>query len=303
MAVPKYHEFYNSFLESLRDGQVHPYSECKDYIKASMKLSDEQLAEVTASGVARWVSRVGWCVTYLKKAGLVESPQRSAFQITKAGSDLLAENITITDKVLSERFPAFVEFKYGGKSSTEKAEKSLIESVAEETPQDTLERVYEEINAKLSDDLLSAVYSMSPQFFERLVVKLMEAMGYGGYDGAGVVTKYSGDGGIDGIIHEDKLGFNSIYIQAKRWDPGTSIGRPEIQKFVGALMGPPRIEKGLYITTAKFSKQAEEYAEAQHVILVDGEKLTKLMIEFGIGVTTQKVYSAKRIDIDYFEED
>lgn len=303
MAVPKYHEFYNSFLESLRDGQVHPYSECKDYIKASMKLSDEQLAEVTASGVARWVSRVGWCVTYLKKAGLVESPQRSAFQITKAGSDLLAEGITITDKLLSERFPAFVEFKYGGKALTEKAEKPLMESVAEETPQDTLERVYEEINAKLSDDLLSAVYSMSPQFFERLVVKLMEAMGYGGYDGAGVVTKYSGDGGIDGIIHEDKLGFNSIYIQAKRWDPGTSIGRPEIQKFVGALMGPPRIEKGLYITTAKFSKQAEEYAEAQHVILVDGEMLTKLMIEFGIGVTTQKVYSAKRIDIDYFEED
>lgn len=303
MAVPKYHEFYNAFLESLQDGSAHAYAECKEYAKAVMKLSAEQLAEVTASGVACWVSRVGWCATYLKKAGLVESPQRSVFQITDAGKELLAEGIQINDKLLSERFPSFAEFKHGGKTSDGKGVIPLVGSFEEETPQDTLERVYQEINAKLADDLTSAVLSMTPQFFERLVVKLMEGMGYGGYEGAGFVTKYSGDGGIDGIINEDKLGFNSIYIQAKRWATDITVGRPEIQKFVGALMGPPKIDKGLFITTAKFSKQAEEYAAAQHIILVDGEKLAKLMIEFGIGVTTEKVYCTKRIDTDFFEED
>lgn len=298
MAVPKYHEFYNSFLESLADGKPHAYNDCKDFVKRNMKLSENQLSEITASGYAVWVNRVGWCTTYLKKAGLIVSPKRSTFLITEDGIKLLAEGIKITDKVLDERYPSFVAFKQGGKSHTG-------ENVppSEETPQDTLERVYGEVNAKLGDELLSAVLSMSPKFFERLVICLMEGMGYGGFDGAGFVTKYSNDGGIDGIINEDQLGFNLIYIQAKRWSPDTTIGRPELQKFVGALMGPPKIDKGLYITTAKFSKAAEEYAAAQHVILVDGDKLTKLMIEFGIGVTTQKTYSLKKIDSDFFEEE
>ena len=138
----------------------------------------------------------------------------------------------------------------------------------------------------------------SSVFFEQLVVDLMRSMGYGD----GFVTKSSGDAGIDGVIHEDKLGFNLIYIQAKRWDPETTIGKPEIQKFAGAMMGPPRIEKGLFITTAKFSQGAKNYADAQHIILVDGRKLTELMIEFDLGVTTQTVYKMKRIDSDYFTE-
>lgn len=303
MAVPKYHEFYNAFLESLRDGETHAYNNCKDFVKKKMNLREGQLSEITASGYAVWVNRVGWCTTYLKKAGLISSPARSTFQITEAGSNLLAENVTITDKLLAERYPSFATFKQGGKNHTSGANSGLEAVTSEETPQDTLERVYKEINAKLADELLTTVLSMSPQFFEKLVVQLMEGMGYGGYDGAGFVTKSSGDGGIDGVINEDQLGFNSIYIQAKRWAPDTTISRPEIQKFVGALMGPPRIDKGLYITTAGFSKAAEEYATAQHVILIDGDKLTKLMIEFGIGVTTQKTYYIKRIDSDFFEEE
>lgn len=303
MAVPKYHEFYNAFLGSLKDGSPHAYNDCKDFVKKEMNLSEEQLSEITASGNAVWVNRVGWCTTYLKKAGLIISPMRSFFQITEEGLKLLAEDITITDKILAERFPAFAEFKSGGRSHYEKDVAKDGDITSEETPQDTLERVYKQINAKLSDELLSAILSMSPQFFERLVVRLMEGMGYGGYDGAGFVTKYSGDGGIDGIINEDKLGFNLIYIQAKRWDPSCKIGRPELQKFVGALMGPPKIDKGLYITTARFSKAAEEYAAAQHVILVDGDKLTNLMIEFGIGVTTQKTYRINKVDSDFFEEE
>ena len=262
MAVPKYSEFYNTFLESLRDGKVHAYNECKEYVKEKKQMTEQDLAEITASGYALWVNRLGWCATYLKKAGLVISPKRSFFQITESGSNLLAEKILITDSLLMERYPSFANFKKGSKSAGSFSEGQTAQTESEETPQDTLERVYREINSQLSDDLLTSVLSMSPSFFERLVVQLMEAMGYGGYAGAGIVTPASNDGGIDGIINEDQLGFNLIYIQAKKWEPDKVIGKPEIQKFVGALMGPPRIDKGLYVTTAKFSKGAEDYARA-----------------------------------------
>ncbi len=303
MAVPKYYEFYNVFLESLADGKVHTLKECKEYVAKKKKLTEDDMSQQTATGYALWVNRLGWCTTYLKKAGLVVSPARSAFQITEEGEKLLAEKATITDGLLKSRY-SFAEFKVH-KSRHKELEQSDDEPKAEqeETPQETFERVYQEINEKLSDEILAAVVSMSPTFFERLVVQLMEAMGYGGYAGAGFVTKASGDGGIDGVINEDQLGFNVIYIQAKRWNPDSIIGKPEIQKFVGALMGPPRIEKGLYITTAKFSKGAEEYARAQHVILVDGAMLAELMIKFNLGVTTQNTYQIKRIDSDFFEEE
>lgn len=166
------------------------------------------------------------------------------------------------------------------------------------TPMETFERVFGTINEQLADDLLTEIMNQSPGFFESLVVDLMKAMNYGD----GFVTKLSGDDGIDGIIHEDKLGFNLIYIQAKRWKPEITVGKPEIQKFAGAMMGPPRVEKGLFITTAKFSQKAREFADAQHIILVDGQKLTELMIEYGIGVSAQKTYCIKRIDSDYFSD-
>lgn len=150
----------------------------------------------------------------------------------------------------------------------------------------------------ICDDLLTEIMNQPAAFFENLVVDLMKSMGYGD----GFVTKTSGDGGIDGIIHEDKLGFDLIYIQAKKWDINTVIGRPEIQKFAGAMMGPPKVEKGLFITTAKYSQGAKDFANAQHIILIDGQKLTELMIEYGLGVSTQKIYSIKRIDSDYFSE-
>ena len=167
-----------------------------------------------------------------------------------------------------------------------------------ETPQETMERMYQALNDQLAEDLLEVILQQSPYFFEKLVVDLMRAMGYG----EGFVTKSSGDDGIDGIIHEDKLGFNLIYIQAKKWKPGLSVGKPEIQKFAGAMMGPPKIEKGLFITTARFSQGAQEYAKAQHIILVDGRRLTGLMIEYNLGVSVQKSYQLKRIDNDYFAD-
>ena len=161
-----------------------------------------------------------------------------------------------------------------------------------------MERVYGLINDQLADELLAEIMNQSPAFFENLVVDLMKGMGYGD----GFVTKTSGDGGIDGIIYEDKLGFNLIYIQAKRWKQEITIGSPEIQKFAGAMIVPPKVENGLFITTARFSDAAQKYAHAQHIILVDGNKLCELMIEYGIGVSTVQNYKIKRLDSDYFSE-
>lgn len=229
---------------------------------------------------------------------MIDSPQRGIYIITKEGLNLLASGVPITNDLLKNRYPAFSAFVSGVSIATPSALDGGPSSTVSDTPQETLERTYSLINEQLADDLLSEVMQQSPAFFEQLVVDLMKAMDYGD----GFVTKYSGDGGVDGIIHEDKLGFNLIYIQAKRWDPSTTIGKPELQKFAGAMMGPPRIEKGLFITTAKFSQGAKDFANAQHIILVDGQKLTTLMIEYSIGVSVEKTYYIKRIDSDYFPD-
>lgn len=297
MSLPKYNELYTPILAALSNGQVRSLKEIKAEVASSMRLSEESLAERLASGNQLvFDNRVGWARAYLKKAGLIEAPKRSYLRITEEGSRLYASGATITNALMTERYPAFAEFI--GKKKEEAENNPVTLQDEEETPQETFERVFKTINDQLADDLLAEIMNQSPDFFESLVVDLMRAMGYGD----GFVTKHSNDGGIDGVIHEDKLGFNLIYIQAKRWNPDTTIGKPEIQKFAGAMMGPPRIEKGLFITTAKFSQGAKSFADAQHIILVDGQKLTELMIEFELGVTTQKAYKIKRIDTDYFAD-
>ena len=300
MSLPKYNELYSPFLAAIQDGMPHNITKVKDAIAEQLQLSEESLAEQLPSGTQSvFANRVGWAKTYLKKAGLIESPKRAFVSITSEGKKLLASGVDITDSYLMEKYPAFKDFKKGpSELSPESQTASNPLTALEETPQETFERVYKSINDALADDLLTEIMNQSSDFFESLVVDLMRAMGYGD----GFVTKSSNDGGIDGIIHEDKLGFNLIYIQAKRWKPDTTITKPEIQKFAGAMMGPPKVEKGLFITTAKFSPGARQFAEAQHIILVDGQKLTELMIEYELGVTTQKTYKIKRIDSDYFSD-
>ena len=300
MSLPKYNELYSPFLAAIQDGMPHNITKVKDAIAEQLQLSEESLAEQLPSGTQTvFANRVGWAKTYLKKAGLIESPKRAFVSITSEGKKLLASGVDITDSYLMEKYPAFKDFKKGpSELSPESQTASNPLTALEETPQETFERVYKSINDALADDLLTEIMNQSSDFFESLVVDLMRAMGYGD----GFVTKSSNDGGIDGIIHEDKLGFNLIYIQAKRWKPDTTITKPEIQKFAGAMMGPPKVEKGLFITTAKFSPGARQFAEAQHIILVDGQKLTELMIEYELGVTTQKTYKIKRIDSDYFSD-
>ena len=295
MALPKYNELYQPVLSILSDGKVWPIRKVWEKAGELLRISPEEMAMTLPSGgMGVFVNRIGWARTYLKKAGLIDSPKRGFVQITEEGRKALEEGVEITNSYLM-RYPSFAEFQ----NRTVPQDKPEEVQEVSETPQETLDRVYKTINSELAEELLSEIMRQSPGFFETLVVDLMKAMGYGD----GFVTKASGDDGIDGIIHEDKLGFNLIYIQAKRWNPSVSIGKPEIQKFAGAMMGPPKIEKGLFITTARFSQGARAYGETQHIILVDGQKLTELMIEYGLGVTTQKTYLIKRVDSDYFAEE
>lgn len=295
MPLPKYNEFYKPILTVLSDEKTHTMQEIKEKISVMLQLTEEDLSKRLASGKQSiYDNRVSWAKTYLKKAGLLDVPQRGKIQITQEGKDLLVQDIPITNQYLLQNYPSFVEFMER-KTKEPEIQKS---NISETTPHEMLENIYHNIQEQLADDLLTEIVNHSPSFFEELVVNLMQAMDYG----EGFVTKYSHDDGIDGIIHEDKLGFNLIYIQAKRWTPNTTIGKSEIQKFAGAMMGPPKIEKGLFITTAKFSQGAKQFANAQHIILIDGKRLTELIIEYNIGVSVQKTYEIKHIDMDYFLE-
>lgn len=294
MSVPRYFEMYKSFLRSLEDGNEHPYIDAKKQVIADFHLSEEDVSELLPSGrQSIFTNRVGWCRTYLKKAGLIESPSRARFVITEAGKHILQTVEVITNDTL-RTFPSFVAFIEG---DTEENPVAVLENNNDETPQETLDRVQSEINKVLQDELLTQIYQNSADFFEKMVIELMEKMGYG----RGEVTQRSRDEGIDGIIYQDKLGFDVIYVQAKRYDPEKTIGRPELQKFGGAL--PEKNAKGLFVTTAGFSPNAKQYANERHIILIDGQRLTKLMIEYECGVNTEYVYKVKKLDSDFFEEE
>jgi len=277
--------------------------ELKECVASAMYITEEDRKELLPSGKQlMYDNRLGWARTYLKKAGLIDSPSRGVFTITEEGKKVLAENPPAIDDVLLMRYESFRLFKYPNSVEGTGTEAGTDD----ETPQDILDNAFQIIHSKLADDLMSEITKQTPAFFETLVVRLLEKMGYGGtLTDAGIVVGQSGDEGIDGIIREDKLGFNLIYIQAKRWESDKTIGRPEIQKFVGALAGQGAI-KGLFITTGKFSKEAYDYAKKQHttkVVLVDGQTLTNLMIDHNLGVSTESVYEIKRVDTDFFSDE
>lgn len=297
MAVPKYYEMYHSFLQSLSDGEEHPYSDVKKKVIEDFKLTDIELAELLPSGKQPVFSnRIGWCRTYLKKAGLIESPTKAHFMITKSGREVLKSGKKIINEVLRE-FPSFVKFIDGDTKKVKDTAEEKDSLNNDETPQETLERVYGELNNVLKDELLTRIHEKSPDFFEKMVVELMEKMGYG----RGQITQKSRDEGIDGMVYQDKLGFDVIYIQAKRYDLEKTVGRPELQKFGGAI--PEKNAKGLFVTTGRFSPDAQKYANDRHIILIDGQHLAELMIEHDFGVSTEYTYRIKRIDMDVFEEE
>lgn len=294
MSVPKYYEMHKPILECLSDGQAHTMKELKVYVIKYFQLTEEDVSDLLPSGTQTYLTnRIGWARTYLKKAGLIESPARAVFQITKAGEDVLHENPNVIDQKFLLRYDSFKEF-------VGKEEKGRLNSEMEggqtDTPDDIFESSYQKINQSLADDILTEVMKLSPVSFEKMVLDLMEEMGYGTYS----TTGRTNDEGIDGIIMEDKLEFDLIYVQMKHWGLDHPVGRPEVQAFVGAIAG--KGGKGLFVTTSKFTKQAIEYAKGQHIILMDGEKLAFNMIEHNFGVSTKKIFAIKALDTDLFEE-
>jgi restriction system protein len=288
-------------LKFYADGREHTFREAVESLTKGFKLTDDERRELLPSGQQEvFNNRVGWARTYIKKAGLIDSLQRGVNRITKRGVDVLNGEPQKIDVVFLMQFKEFKDFR-----TLRHTKEDELEEVFEnrKTPEESLETAYQSIRSDLAADLLQRIRTCSPAFFERLVVEVIVKMGYGGSrQDAGKAIGKSGDGGIDGIIKEDRLGLDAIYIQAKRWD--NRVGRPEIQKFVGALTGQ-RAKKGLFITTSDFSTDAEDYVSRidAKVVLIDGETLAQYMIEHNVGVATVNTYFIKKVDSDYFSED
>jgi restriction system protein len=303
MAIPDYQTVMLPLLEFLADGKEHNLGEVVEALAQQFGLSAKEQEQLLGSGQQTVMrNRAGWARTYLKKAGLIESTRRGYFRITDRGRSVLATKPKRVDVKLLEQYPEFVAFReLKHERSEEKADISFTGGDA--TPEEALDGAYERLRVNLESEVLEQVKAASPTFFERLVVELLVRMGYGGtLRDAGQTVGKSGDGGIDGIIKEDRLGLDEIYIQAKRWD-GT-VGRPEIQKFAGALQGH-RARKGVFITTSTFSAEAISFAARidSKIVLIDGATLARYMIDSGVGVSTSRSYEVKRIDSDYFTEE
>lgn len=301
MPIPDYQSIMLPLLKFAADKEEHALRETIDALGEQFSLSTEERKELLPSGrQSTFDNRVGWARTYLKKAGCLTSTRRGYYRISDRGLALLAEKPdAITAKSL-RRFPEFEEFQSESKQSTPATD---IEDEGASTPEETVEQAVQQLNHSLADELLQTIKECSPSFFENLVVDLLLAMGYGGTrKDAGQTLGKSGDGGIDGIIKEDRLGLDIIYIQAKRW--ANPVGRPEIQKFAGALQGM-RARKGVFITTSGFTSEAKDYVSLidSKIILIDGQKLASFMIEHDVGVSPAVTYSIKRIDMDYFVDD
>lgn len=300
MAIPDYQTIMLPLLKFASDGKEHTLREAVDKLANEFKLTDEERELKLPSGQQTVLhNRVGWARTYLKKALLLNAPRRSYFQISLRGNEILASNPMRIDIEFLNQFPEFREFK---SLRHEKEGEDSIPTVGD-TPEEVLEEAYINLRQDLASDILQQIKQSSSRQFERIVVQLLVAMGYGGtLKDAGKAVGKSGDEGIDGIIKEDRLGLDVIYIQAKKWD--STVGRPEIQKFAGALQGQ-RAKKGIFLTTSDFSKDAYEYVAKidSKIVLIDGQQLSQFMIDHNLGVTSIANYEIKRIDSDYFMEE
>lgn len=312
--MPKWHETMRPILESLaRTNSLMTAAQLRDAVAEAFSMTVEERAERLKSGQLRFSNRVFWGITDLEKAHLLEyGKPKGTYRITEEGKSFLSiHSGPISGRDLYEGCPSFKAWK-DGYQAVEKPQTSAVEAAPRvevderESPQEAMESAYGEICDALADGLVSVIMGKSPDFFEHLVGKVLVAMGYGeSLESSATVTQKSGDEGVDGVVREDRLGFGAIYYQAKRWDPSRTVGRPEIQAFVGALIGKGAT-KGLFITTAHFSAAARSYVEglrSQKVVLIDGEALAKLMIEYNVGVSTREVYEVKTIDTDFFADE
>jgi restriction system protein len=307
MAVPDYQsvmlpllQFAGAKKDETSTGEVI------EVLAKELGLTDGDLKEMLPSGIqSTFVNRAGWATTYMKKAGLLESTRRGYYRITSRGQELLKKQPKAINVKLLKQYPEFLEFQQlkGTRSGDRESSPRTTLDVTTATPSEALEAAYENLRDELADELLARLKKSTPSFFERAVVELLVKMGYGGSRAdAGKAIGKSGDGGIDGIIKEDKLGLDVVYIQAKRWD-NNPVGRPDVMQFAGALQAQ-RANKGIFITTSRFTDDARSYVSqiGSKIVLIDGEQLTNLMIEHDVGISTVSLYPVKKIDTDYFDE-
>jgi restriction system protein len=302
--IPDYQSIMLPLLEHVSDGKEYKMRNVTDELAIKFGVTEEEQKELLPSGAAPvFYNRTAWAKTYLKKAGLIESPKQGIIVISKRGLEVLKKKPSSIDVKFLKQFSEFVEFQNTKKEDGNDSENS--EEQLAQTPEELLETAYQKIRKSLASELINKVINLSPAFFERLVVELLVKMGYGGsIKDAGKAMGKSGDEGIDGTIKEDKLGLDIIYIQAKRWKPGNVVGRPELQKFVGALAGQGA-KKGIFITTSNFTREALDYTPRNEtkIVLINGEQLAQLMIDYNLGCTPQQTYEVKKLDSDYFGED
>lgn len=315
MPIPDYETLMLPVLR-LFAGGVRNVSECLPALREQFNITDEEAAVMIPSGRVTLLSnRAHWARTYLSKAGLLASPKRNLHEITHLGQKLLASNPDRIDNTTLTQFQEFTDwidqsrsdgYREAGERSGSELEGTVDASPIDErqTPEDAMEAASGLLEAALRDDLLALLHQLSPQRFEQVILDLLTAMGYGGGDAArGLTTKATGDGGVDGIIHEDALGLDAVYIQAKRYAPENRIGRPDIQRFIGSLTGEGAT-KGVFVTTSDFSREASEYLQrVQHrVVLINGQRLARLMLQHGVGVRVRSRYVIQSVDEDYFAD-
>jgi restriction system protein len=305
MAVPTYQDCMRPLLALAADGKERRVRDACDALADEFNLTEDEQKEMLPSGQQeRYVNRMSWARLGLKKAGLLEDPRRGFFRITERGRTALTEEPDRIDDKYLKRYPEFLEYlKKSRKSEKAAGTVTQIPLPGDVDPEEALETAYQTLHDGLAGDVLATLLDATPGMFERIVVELLLKMGYGGSRrDAGRAVGKSGDEGIDGIINQDRLGLDVVYIQAKRWT--NTVGRPEIQKFVGALQGK-QANKGVFITTSDFSKGAREYAKmvSSNVVLIDGDRLAELMVEHDLGVSPMATYEVKRLDSDYFVEE
>jgi len=308
MAIPDFQSTILPVLKYLSDGKERSNQEIYDALENQFDMTEEEKKELLPSGKQRVIiNRIAWAKSYLKQANLVEAVKRGYYKITDAGMDVVFnKNPDKIDINYLMQFPSFVAFKHGKSTDAQKISSFTMQSEvcsSEKTPEEYIEFGFNSIEQKLKQEIMASIKGCSFRFFEKLVIDLLLSMGYGGSrQEAGKLTNKGSDEGIDGIINEDKLGLDVIYIQAKRWD--SNISRPEIQKFAGALQGK-RAKKGIYISTSIFTREAHDFAKSidNKIILIDGDRLAELMIEHNVGLSVVQTFNLKKVDTDYFSEE
>ena len=306
MAIPDYQTLMRPILECLADGEEHVLRELIDTLSNQFQLTDEERMLRIPSNQQTYISnRVSWARSHMRAAGLIENPRRGIARLTELGRQQLSlapQRITAS---YLRQFPSYLEFIGAGSSVTEGVTEDSIRAIiaTDQTPQELIDKAYLTLKQAMIEELLEKLKACSPQFFEQVVVQLLLAMGYGGSSGRGFTTRYRSDSGVDGVIEQDKLGLEKIVVQAKRWE--ATVGRPAVQGFVGSMFSYAA-DKGVIISTSNFSRDAIDFATnltGKKLVLIDGQRLTELMIDHNLGVSVKKTYELKEVSNDFFEED